>query len=76
MIQKYYLVVESVLAIKTNTDQHCIRNQYLAPLQLTEEKAPATSKLTIYFEMQGCPNRKQKRKHLRGSGETAKKSKH
>ena len=28
--------------------------------------------MTSYFEIQGCPNRKQKRKHLRGSGETAK----
>ena len=42
---------------------------------MTEEKAPATSKLfqnftksAIYLEIQGCPNRKQKRKHLRGSG--------
>ena len=29
-----------------------------------------------YFEIQGCPYRKQKkRKHLRGSGETAKEKK-
>ena len=29
--------------------------------------------MTSYFEIQGCANRKQKkkRKHLRGSGETA-----
>ena len=29
--------------------------------------------MTSYFEIQGCPNRKQKkRKHLRGNGEIAK----
>ena len=48
MIWKY-LVVENVLVVKTNTDRHFIRNKYLAPLQLTEEKAPVTSKLIQNF---------------------------
>ena len=28
--------------------------------------------MTSYFEIQGCPNRKQKKKTFSGSGETAK----
>ena len=48
MIWKY-LAVENVLVIRTNTDKHYIRNKYLAPLQLTEEKAPTTSKVIQNF---------------------------
>ena len=56
----------------------CIRNQYPAPLQQAEEKRrhqrPQNSltilpiQRIIYFEIQGCPNKNQKRKHLQGSG--------